>query len=578
MLSAAGKNSDSGSRGRRAAPKYSVLSANIIKQLKSIVATDVVIANDKDDLDKASQTLAIENMYHGSNTSSDVSYVDVFLNGATPFGNIWAQYDDPIHGDIRIIPELVHQQIGMLVVSKGNVTSALLKASTLSSTNAAKGSTIRSLGKETKKQSKKMLSLLPEAVKDGILIKNGSEYEFASGKTESNLIAFLFWKCWIWEQDNGATIDTPTGMGAATTTTPAGTPAATPKKRNDGLAENERRVPWKESNLEPLPLEVEEAFGSVKVTDDEWESMKPKEKAQMITNIHLKLIGTVPRLYLPNVPGATYDIVAKDIVVKNLLGSLSDLLIEVVRIRGFIYAKVEGDDDDDSDDESIDPTELFAVEDRSFPRNWIPHGFFYFWFRGPFADKDDRADFLQSTTAAVVIEKKDGRMAHRKEEKKRKAKDCDHQRGNESNDRGLLPLGAKSQKEVAMIAQVRDQFCLQRFESEVGRKQISLDAEQKQMSYHLEMAKVYATMGDSAKVTEELGLSKDSSAKAAAIVVELNAMEMSKDSGGDTKETTMFLSKARQLCNARKDTEEEKDVDKRDEGDDEEVNDKADEE
>jgi len=192
-----------------------------------------VIANDKDDLDKASQTLAIENMYHGSNTSSDVSYVDVFLNGATPFGNIWAQYDDPIHGDIRIIPELVHQQIGTLVVSKGNVTSALLKASTLSLTNAAKGSTIRSLGKETKKQSKKMLSLLPEAVKDGILIKNGSEYEFASGKTESNLIAFLFWK---WEQDNGATIDTPTGMGAATTTTPAGTPAATPKKRNDGLA------------------------------------------------------------------------------------------------------------------------------------------------------------------------------------------------------------------------------------------------------------------------------------------------------------------------------------------------------
>jgi len=129
-----------------------------------------------------------------------------------------------------------------------------------------------------------------------------------------------------------------------------------------------------------------------------------------------------------------------------------------------------------------------------------------------------------------------------------------------------------------VIAQVSDQFCLQRFKSEVGRKQISLDAEQKQMSYHLEMAKVYATMGDLAKVTEELGLSKDSSAKAAAIVVELNAMEMSKDSGGDTTETTMFLSKASKFCNARKDTEEEKDVDKRDEGDDEEVNDKADEE
>jgi hypothetical protein len=60
----------------------------------------------------------------------------------------------------------------------------------------------------------------------------------------------------------------------------------------------------------------------------------------------LKLIGTVPRLYLPHVPGATYNIVAKDIVVKNLLGSLLDLFIEVVRIRGFINVKVEGDDDD----------------------------------------------------------------------------------------------------------------------------------------------------------------------------------------------------------------------------------------
>ena len=63
MLSAASKKRDNGSRGRRATPKYSVLSADIVKQLKSIIATDIVIANDKDDFDKASQTLAIQNVW-----------------------------------------------------------------------------------------------------------------------------------------------------------------------------------------------------------------------------------------------------------------------------------------------------------------------------------------------------------------------------------------------------------------------------------------------------------------------------------------------------------------------------------
>jgi hypothetical protein len=68
----------------------------------------------KDDLDKKSLTLAIQNMYHGSNSSSDVPYVDLFLSGAKPFDNIWTGYDDPIYGDICIIPELVHQQKGLL--------------------------------------------------------------------------------------------------------------------------------------------------------------------------------------------------------------------------------------------------------------------------------------------------------------------------------------------------------------------------------------------------------------------------------------------------------------------------------
>lgn len=84
-------------------------------------------------------------------------------------------------------------------------------------------------------------------------------------------------------------------------------------------------------------------------------------------------------------------------------------------------------------------------------------------------------------------------------------------------------------------------------------------------------------MEDLAKVTEELGLSKDSSTKAAAIVVELNAMEMSKDFGGNTEETTTFLSKASKFCNAQKD-KEEGNIDQRNTGSDKEENDKADKE
>ena len=104
MLSAARKKSGNG--GRKAAPLYSNLSADIVKQLKSIIATDIMIAMEKDDLDKKSLTLAIQNMYHGSNSSSDVPYVDLFLSGAKPFDNIWTGYDDSIYGDICIIPEI----------------------------------------------------------------------------------------------------------------------------------------------------------------------------------------------------------------------------------------------------------------------------------------------------------------------------------------------------------------------------------------------------------------------------------------------------------------------------------------
>jgi hypothetical protein len=55
-------------------------------------------------------------------------------------------------------------------------------------------------------------------------------------------------------------------------------------------------------------------------------------------------------------------------------------------------------------------------------------------------------------------------------------------------------------------------------------------------------------------------------------------MDMSKDSGGDKEEMTMFLTKASLFCNARKDTEKEKGVDETDKGADEEENGKANEE
>ena len=49
-----------------------------------------------------------------------------------------------------------------------------------------------------------MLTLIDEAVKEKILVREGDEYGYFSGKNESDFINFLCYRIYHWEVFNGA--------------------------------------------------------------------------------------------------------------------------------------------------------------------------------------------------------------------------------------------------------------------------------------------------------------------------------------------------------------------------------------
>ena len=69
------------------------------------------------------------------------------------------------------------------------------------------GRAIRNAAVATIRESKKMLSLIDEAVTASILVKAGGEIEYRSGKTEVDFVNFLLYHMYNWRLFNGASGD-----------------------------------------------------------------------------------------------------------------------------------------------------------------------------------------------------------------------------------------------------------------------------------------------------------------------------------------------------------------------------------
>ena len=70
----------------------------------------------------------------------------------------------------------------------------------MSNGNRVSGRTVRNNAILETKESKKMLTLVDEAMKEGLLKNERGEYDFPSWKGERNFIEFLLYRMYHWEK------------------------------------------------------------------------------------------------------------------------------------------------------------------------------------------------------------------------------------------------------------------------------------------------------------------------------------------------------------------------------------------
>ena len=149
--------------------------------------------------------------YHG--TGAIVSQISKFLQGADKYGNIWVKEDTP-DGPMTVMPEYLHRQVDKVLITGQNITPQSLENTYATNAGRVSGRTIRTWAIACICEAKKMLTLVDEAVKEKILQREEDEYEYRSGKNESDFINFLLYRMYHWKVFNGATADEDTHVNA----------------------------------------------------------------------------------------------------------------------------------------------------------------------------------------------------------------------------------------------------------------------------------------------------------------------------------------------------------------------------
>ena len=179
--------------------------AIFMTEIKRTIATESVSQFSSTDMSIAGS------YYHG--TGAIVSQISKFLQGADKYGNIWVKEDTP-DGPMTVMPEYLHRQVDKVLITGRNITPQSLENTSATKAGRVSGRTIRTWAIACICEAKKMLTLVDEAVKEKILQREEDEYEYCSGKNESDFIHFLLYRMYHWKVFNGATADEDTHVNA----------------------------------------------------------------------------------------------------------------------------------------------------------------------------------------------------------------------------------------------------------------------------------------------------------------------------------------------------------------------------
>ncbi len=163
------------------------------------------------------------------------------------------------------------------------------------------------------------------------------------------------------------------------------------------------------------------------------------------------------------------------------------------------------------------------------PDDYMPHGFLYFVWRGPLADKKYRVDLLSLDQQFKVQGTLAGRAAHREEESKKKKAKRDYELGvGGAGGPGGRGLSLTNQRDMALVAQQEARLSNQTYDSEIVKLKMVLDAKKGQADTYMDMAKLYRDLGDIDKAKAEAEAAKEVLGETKEIEKELYALKNSR--------------------------------------------------
>ena len=165
-----------------------IVKDNMFKELKRAISVETLLQFKDQDLTMKRQEAACGKYYHGH--GNIISQVEKFVGWKGKCSNFWI-VEDTIHGPLRIIPQTLHRQRRQVFAADKNVTVELLSRSSLTKAARVSGRTIRTNAMATIRSVKKILSLVDKAVKENILAKEGTEYNFCLGKNLMDFTDFI---------------------------------------------------------------------------------------------------------------------------------------------------------------------------------------------------------------------------------------------------------------------------------------------------------------------------------------------------------------------------------------------------
>ena len=184
------------------APPDDVFLARVFTEIKKYLSAETCLVFADDDLTLNQQKSEFFKHYHGEGEL--VSQVDLFIARR----GMYADISEPIDtqgGRVFVLPEYLHRLPKKLIYGRNLKAATLMKTYKNSSTPLS-GRTGCSYAKEVTREAKKMLSLVNEAVREKIIIKDSVEYGYYSGKNQGDFIDFILFRMYNWKKLHGAAV------------------------------------------------------------------------------------------------------------------------------------------------------------------------------------------------------------------------------------------------------------------------------------------------------------------------------------------------------------------------------------